>query len=35
MRADKQEITWAMAAIAINLLLVAGALSLMWFNRML
>ncbi len=35
MRTEKQEITWALAAIAINLWLIAGALSLLWFNRVL
>jgi hypothetical protein len=35
MRAEKQEITWGFAAIAMNLFLIAGALSLLWFNRVL
>lgn len=35
MRTERQEMTWALAAIAINLWLIAGALSLFWFNRVL
>ncbi len=35
MRTERQEITWALAAVAINLWLIAGALSLVWFNRVL
>lgn len=35
MRAEKQEITWEFAAIAMNLFIIAGALSLLWFNRVL
>ena len=35
MRAEKQEVTWGFAAIAMNLFVVAGALSLLWFNRVL
>ncbi len=35
MRAEKQEITWGLAAIAIVLLLLAATLSLLWFSRVL
>ncbi len=35
MRAEKQEITWGLAAIAIVLLLGAATLSLLWFSRVL
>ncbi len=35
MREEEQEITWALAAIAMNLFLFAGALSILWFNRIL
>ncbi len=35
MRAEKQEITWGLAATAILLLVLAGTLSLLWFNRVL
>jgi Ca-activated chloride channel family protein len=35
MRSERQEITWGFAAIAMNLFLIAGALSLLWFNRVL
>jgi Ca-activated chloride channel family protein len=34
MRAEKQEITWGLAGVAILLLLVAGTLSMLWFNRL-
>jgi Ca-activated chloride channel family protein len=35
MRAEKQEITWELAAVAIILLILAGTISLLWFNRVL
>ncbi len=35
MRAEKQEITWGLAGVAIVLLLCAAALSLLWFNRLI
>lgn len=35
MRSEKQEITWELAGVAIIFLLVAGTLSMLWFNRVL